>query len=429
MRNTVKSICTTLAVLALFSCKKDNFNSLRSNASIDNSNAETITSTTLVTYPDAIIANDLKTGVEDWRITAPETNFVTGPLVNGNTIYYVTATSIYKALVSPQQVIWHFSHYHGISMQDSVMPPVFSNGLIILASKFVGGETAGKAAAKIVAVDTATGKLVWSTIIKLKNDENRITAPTADQGKIYAGLGGYLLCMDAGSGTIVWKRKIAPKENFIMSPCVWNNTVYTATCKNLEDSMYAISAADGAEIWRAALSDSFVGTYNTIVCLPTVHNGEVLVNGHKKIASFNAMNGSKLWEYTHIYGGGIADDDVLKGITVTDRFSPNSYDISTTNWEGSVTINLYTDGSFHGTTKLGYHSTPGSFSAPVSVKYPSDAEAYIVYVRYAHDYSCFQLDGVFGSVWTLAGTKTILNVMITDSEGNVFYAAESGMQQ
>jgi polyvinyl alcohol dehydrogenase (cytochrome) len=138
-------------------------------------------------------------------------------------------------------------------------------------------------AGNLYAINAGNGKLVWSHQLSdygLTGSFNGVyhsrTTPAVVGGTVYVGTqeGGYLLAINAASGTLVWKTRMEPTDPYAIistSPAVANGVVYTgvasiaegATLYNISlatavarGSAVAVNAATGAIKWKTYMVPS-----------------------------------------------------------------------------------------------------------------------------------------------------------------------------
>jgi outer membrane protein assembly factor BamB len=102
----------------------------------------------------------------------------------------------------------------------------------------------------LIALDRATGQELW-----------RVSVPSGTGGAsvfgapvihanlvIFAGVGGHVWAIDRVSSQVVWQFTAAPKYSTITGAELHGDTVYF---DGGDESLYAISAGNGALIWKA----------------------------------------------------------------------------------------------------------------------------------------------------------------------------------
>jgi outer membrane protein assembly factor BamB len=162
---------------------------------------------------------------------------------------------------------------------------------------------------KLHALGTADGSKIWTFQAPAAESEPRAyqyfaTAVEAtilslpDPNRVYVGAaGGYLYCLNAGTGTLIWKYKLS---DWIRSkPVVLGDTVYVAT---LDAKLFALrdTGASAAELWQTPLGEhgftaDLVGNTNGILA-----SGMDLV-----LYSVSPGTGSLQWRHSLIDGAWI----------------------------------------------------------------------------------------------------------------------------
>ncbi len=115
---------------------------------------------------------------------------------------------------------------------------------------------------EVTAMDAASGKIVWSFLA-----EGPVRfAPTVYNGRVYVGSDdGYVYCLKAGDGTLVWKYRPGPSEEKVLGNermiSLWpvrtsvladQGTVYCGAGVFPYEGIYicALNADDGSVIWK-----------------------------------------------------------------------------------------------------------------------------------------------------------------------------------
>lgn len=152
-----------------------------------------------------------------------------------------------------------------------------------------------------------TGEPVWTNAVKAKHDdamggEGPRSTPTFANGKIYAqSAGGLLQCLDASTGTVVWKQEMTTKDapnppmyGFSSSPLVLGDLVIAYADGAGRHDLVAFNAATGAEVWSAAKG---TGGYSSPQLFTLEGVPQVLLLNSVGLQSFTPDKGTQLWQY------------------------------------------------------------------------------------------------------------------------------------
>jgi outer membrane protein assembly factor BamB len=118
----------------------------------------------------------------------------------------------------------------------------------------------------IVALDQATGNVVWS----VPRDTFMLGAPAVANGLLFVPQGSGLKAFDVETGTLVWT---APAYS-VWSPAVANGVVYAS---NLSGEWDAFDARDGTQLWSVTISSGCGGSCANGT--PAVANGVLYLPG------------------------------------------------------------------------------------------------------------------------------------------------------
>ena len=157
----------------------------------------------------------------------------------------------------------------------------------------------------VVAFDVATGKEVWATAhgSAFRNDrgDGPRGTPTIDGDRIYAlGGSGDLSALDTRTGKIVWSKNILREfggSNITWgiseSPLVLGNKVFV-NAGGHDASIVALNKADGSVIWK---SQSDEAGYSSAI--PVDINGitQVVFFTAERAVGLDSKDGRLLWEY------------------------------------------------------------------------------------------------------------------------------------
>lgn len=181
----------------------------------------------------------------------------------------------------------------------------------------------------VLALDwTQEGKKVWATPVGPIRHEGagypgpRCT-PTFDGGKVYAmGINGDLVCMDAKTGRLLWKRELTkdfeaeiPQWGYSESPLVDGNIVVCAPGGN-RGSVVALAKLTGKTVWATESDDK--ANYSSLYPATVAGVKQYLGFLSEGIIGVDAKTGRRLWRYeapAHHQWGGV---NVATPVTVDD---------------------------------------------------------------------------------------------------------------
>jgi outer membrane protein assembly factor BamB len=159
----------------------------------------------------------------------------------------------------------------------------------------------------VAAYDMQSGRELWTNAWtanfqeSMGGDGPRAT-PTYHEGKIYAlGAEGELRVLDAGKGTVIWRRNILTENNasnlswgMSASPLIVDDKVIVLPGGTTGSSVVAYNKATGDPIW-SALSDEASYTSPMLATIAGVR--QVLVVTATRVTGLTVDKGTLLWEY------------------------------------------------------------------------------------------------------------------------------------
>jgi outer membrane protein assembly factor BamB len=209
---------------------------------------------------------------------------------------------------SERTPVWDDPLNQNLMQFDRIFEPIVADNKI-----FIGFNDEDK----IVALDINTGKELWHFFA-----DGPVRMPlAANKGKIYfTGDDGYLYCLNANSGSLIWKKILAPATNKLLGNkrmiSMWparggivlkDNIIYTAASifPMMGTFIYAINAETGETIWK---ND---GTGSNYILQPhrspafadvapqgtfALSGNRLLVTGGRSVpAAFDAKTGEELY--------------------------------------------------------------------------------------------------------------------------------------
>jgi outer membrane protein assembly factor BamB len=156
--------------------------------------------------------------------------------------------------------------------------PVIADGVV-----FVGSGDGG-----FHAVDAATGARRW----RFEGGERIRNGAAIDGEHVIFGSGGLVFALDRATGREVWRRDVvAPVD---ATPVVAGDRVFVG---NRGGGLYALSSADGAELWRLYFWGSWVES------TPVVVDGVLYIGSSdlRRVSAIDPVNGRVLWR-SDVYG-------------------------------------------------------------------------------------------------------------------------------
>lgn len=163
---------------------------------------------------------------------------------------------------------------------------------------------------QIVCLDLKNGQTMWKTKIGAVGANQgpqypgSRSTPTIDEGRIYAlGSDGDLACVEATSGTVVWKKSL--RKEFDGAPGMWAYTesplidgdALICSPGGKSATVVALNKKDGSVIWKSALPEADAASYSSPV-IANIHGIKqyVFFLG-KGVVGIQADNGEYLWRF------------------------------------------------------------------------------------------------------------------------------------
>ncbi|MAG58054.1 MAG: pyrrolo-quinoline quinone [Planctomycetes bacterium] len=168
---------------------------------------------------------------------------------------------------------------------------------------------------QVLCVDKKTGKILWTKtawkgVPKIKRHPkgtHAASTPATDGKYVVAFFGSEgLYCYDT-AGTLVWQKDLGVLDSgyfkvptaqwgFASSPIIHAGRVIVQCDVQGDNSFLAVyEIATGKQVWRTPRDE--VPTWGS----PTVHEGQVIVNGWKNIGGYDLATGKQVWK---VRGGG-----------------------------------------------------------------------------------------------------------------------------
>lgn len=151
-----------------------------------------------------------------WSIDLPPGNPVSAPIAVGGTLYTSTGYSVVRAIdAASGRIKWEYDPEAAAAAGEKLRMNWGSRGLAWWRDRIYVGTVDGR----LIALDAASGKVIWSVMTVGKDDGRTITgAPRIYDGKVLIGHGGadtspirgYVTAYDAMTGRQVWRFHTVP---------------------------------------------------------------------------------------------------------------------------------------------------------------------------------------------------------------------------
>jgi outer membrane protein assembly factor BamB len=232
--------------------------------------------------------------------------------VNGVTYFGASNNKIYAVDANTGVQKWAFTT--GFKMYSA---PAVVNGKV-----YTGADDGN-----IYCIDANTGSQIWKTfaggvtnnILAIGQSQTR-ASPMVFNGKVYVGsLDGNLYCLDANTGSVIWKFMGVSPCVILATPAISDNAIYLASTRGgyKVGSGSAVSNGDfyklnleGNVIWHKEIPYVLNATPNNgnwLFAAPTVAPDIGLVflrNGYRLNYAFNTTTGDVVWTYDGRYNPG-----------------------------------------------------------------------------------------------------------------------------
>ena len=180
--------------------------------------------------------------------------------------------------------------------------PRASGGVVYTGAN--GGKVYGMVASSPLstaapAQEREAGDLLW----RYQADADLVSQPTAVNGLLYIGGGGYLYAIDGATGSLAWRYKTGALV--LEPPAVADGTVYA---RAVNGALYALDARSGELRWQYQAGESAKPS-------PTANGGVVFTGSDDgSVHAVDASTGGLIWRYRTdgpvIYAPVVADDAV-----------------------------------------------------------------------------------------------------------------------
>ncbi len=219
-----------------------------------------------------LYALNIDNGSEIWKIKKASGSSW-NPVVLNNTVFVGNGSEFLALDVKTGNEIWKYSLPPGLGTAES--------GAAIYQDMVIFG-----AAKKVVALNLATGSLVW------ESEGNTIvfSSPAIYDGKVFfGGSDHYFYALDLKTEERIW-RFFTEKSFIWSSPGVAYNSVYFGAS---DGSFYCLTANTGELIWKYNhTGETWMNTH------PAIADGLVIFGlNDSKVMALDAHTGQMKWEY------------------------------------------------------------------------------------------------------------------------------------
>lgn len=226
-----------------------------------------------------------------------------------------------SACVGRAQEPDYFRARDGVAAEETKLPDDFQqDGQLLWRTELLPGHSspcvagdrvvvttydAEKEALATVALDVATGEVLWSRPAPIERLEpfHRAGSPAASSPatngrQIFVFFGSYgLLCYDL-DGKLLWDRKMGPFQDEFgasSSPILVDDKVILLEDHDVDSFLIAIDQKSGETIWKTDRSDQ-TRSYATPAIWDNGHGErEIIVAGALQLAGYDLKTGKKKW--------------------------------------------------------------------------------------------------------------------------------------
>lgn len=219
-----------------------------------------------------------------WTYEA-EGKLITTPAVDGGTAYVGDRNGVFHAVdLESGEREWRTDVEPDLRKGVDAAPTV-TDGLVVFGSGTDRGDDA-----RLTAVEADTGEVVWRHPV----GSYARSAPVVVDGRVYAGGGDAVHCVDLATGEANWAfdtesvEEVTTPDEVFAGVAVVDGAVFAATRSGL---LHALDAATGERRWTTA-----VGT--DVRATPAVVDGTVYVGSHDdRVYAVSAADGEVRWRF------------------------------------------------------------------------------------------------------------------------------------
>jgi outer membrane protein assembly factor BamB len=172
---------------------------------------------------------------------------------------------------------------------------------------------------RALALDEKTGKILWTQEWSanyggIQWPVGPRATPTVDGDRVYVlGADGDLLCLNVGTGEIVWQKNFAKDYGadrlkwgfdwgFASSPLVDGDRLITLVDGRPDAKVVAFDKLTGKEIWRALAADTDLGVAQPVI-ITAAGTRQLIIWYPGAVASLDPVTGRVYWQQPYKVGG------------------------------------------------------------------------------------------------------------------------------
>jgi outer membrane protein assembly factor BamB len=214
------------------------------------------------TLDGEVIAVSADKGVPLWR-AGVSSEVLTAPLGDADTVVVRTGDGrLYGLAAADGQRRWAFERSAPTLSLRGISQPVVADGRV-----YAGLDTG-----KLVALDLASGQLLWEESVSAPSGRSEIERlvdldadPVLADGSLYAvSYGGQLIALDAASGKLRWRQALSSYSGLAVD----GERVYAS---DRDGRVWALNRSSGTVLWQQE------GLKHRQLTRPVVHDGLVAV--------------------------------------------------------------------------------------------------------------------------------------------------------
>ena len=217
---------------------------------------------------------------------------------------------------------WKATVGHGFSS------PIISGGMLYLSDLVVEKPVVHE---RVLCFNARTGKEAWKAehdavppdwFFTPEQTRGPGSTPILHNGRVYSiSMFFKLTCLDARTGTVVWRRDLGtdyqlPPSSLDASPLVDGNRLIVSLGGKPSAGVVAFDLVTGREVWRA-LEEA--ATWSSPVILSAGGTRQLIVWMRQSIISLNPTNGAVYWREPTVSGGSPGFSAVSTPVILGDR--------------------------------------------------------------------------------------------------------------